>query len=538
MRKSRVFWLLLAAIVFSAPSFLPAQVRIPGEALADQNEINVALDQGAALEREGRWGEALTHYEDSVKKFPESNDLQSRMIIARIHWDFGRRYNDTTYLTALRTTTEAESLEMYGEILRKLETHYVDTPNWNLVLSRGADTLAVAISEPTFQKGRIEKVSTAQLQGFERELRAGLASREVRDREHAKAMAGWVAKLAQHRIGLPPQISLLEFSCGAVGTLDPYSSFLTEGQLDEVFSQIEGNFVGLGIELKTHTDRLDIVNVIPGGPADLGGMVAGDAIIAVNGESVTKLTGDGAADMLKGTEGSTLSVMVKGADDTKRTLRLTRARVEVPSIINVEMVDAESGIGYLKLTSFQKTTVRDFDTALWNLHRKGMKSLIVDLRGNPGGLLTASVELADKFISDGTIVSTRGRSASEDFDYRAHRVGTWRVPLIVLIDRNSASASEIFAGAIADHRRGAIVGETSYGKGSVQGIFPLAHSKAGLRLTTAKFYSPSGAAISQRGVTPTVSVTKTARGDLAQNTQDAIYNAGVSVARRQLSQLP
>ena len=135
-----------------------------------------------------------------------------------------------------------------------------------------------------------------------------------------------------------------------------------------------------------------------------------------------------------------------------------------------------------------------------------MRSLIIDLRGNPGGLLTASVEVADKFIADGGIVSTRGRSEQENFSYRAHRPGTWRVPLVVLIDGDSASASEIFAGAIKDSGRGKIVGTRSYGKGSVQGIFPLGKNGAGARLTTAKFYSPLGHPISNVGITPDVDV--------------------------------
>ena len=170
------------------------------------------------------------------------------------------------------------------------------------------------------------------------------------------------------------------------------------------------------------------------------------------------------------------------------------------------MVDPENGVAYIKLTSFQKTTSRDVDAALWSLHRQGMRSLIIDVRGNPGGLLNASVEVADKFLPSGVIVSTRGRSTREDFDYQAHNVGTWRVPLVVLIDGDSASASEIFAGAIRDHGRGTVVGERSYGKGSVQGIFPLNRYKSGIRLTTSKFYSPSGQPISDRGVTPNVEV--------------------------------
>ena len=163
-----------------------------------------------------------------------------------------------------------------------------------------------------------------------------------------------------------------------------------------------------------------------------------------------------------------------------------------------------------------------------------MRSLIIDLRGNPGGLLTASVEVADKFIADGGIVSTRGRSEQENFSYRAHRPGTWRVPLVVLIDENSASASEIFAGAIKDSGRGKIVGKRSYGKGSVQGIFPLGKNGAGARLTTARFFSPLGHPISNVGITPDIDArraTKMAAGDSTSGPQFRAFGAKDANAR-------
>ena len=169
-----------------------------------------------------------------------------------------------------------------------------------------------------------------------------------------------------------------------------------------------------------------------------------------------------------------------------------------------------------------------------------MRSLVIDLRGNPGGLLTAAVEVADKFLEGGSIVSTRGRSPQEDFNYTAHQSGTWRVPLTVLIDYDSASASEIFAAAIRDHHRGTIVGVRSYGKGSVQGIFPLGFASAGVRLTTAKFYSPSLKAISNVGVEPDIVVREAAKpvGNGAtevSDQKDPILSAGVDAARRQLA---
>ena len=210
---------------------------------------------------------------------------------------------------------------------------------------------------------------------------------------------------------------------------------------------------------------------------------------------------DQAADLLQGAEGSQVEVTIASPAGSRRMV-VRRSHVEVPSIDDVKIADREYGIGYLKLTCFQKTTSRDLDAALWKLHREGMKSLVIDLRGNPGGLLTSSVEVADKFVEEGVIVSTRGRSAAEDYNYTGHKVGTWQVPLVLLIDGDSASASEIFAGAIRDHRRGTLVGQRSYGKGSVQGIFPLGLAGAGVRLTTAKFYSPSGKPISKVGVQP------------------------------------
>jgi carboxyl-terminal processing protease len=220
---------------------------------------------------------------------------------------------------------------------------------------------------------------------------------------------------------------------------------------------------------------------------------------------------------------------------------VTRRRVEVPSVEGVRLVDPQFGVGYLRLTSFQKTTSRDVDAALWKLYRQGMRSLIVDVRGNPGGLLNAAVEVADKFVAEGKIVSTRGRSRQEDYDYRARQVGTWRVPLVVLIDGDSASASEIFAAAIYDHGRGTVVGDRSYGKGSVQGIFPLASSRAGLRLTTAKFYSPNGRPISRQGVQPHLAVQRVAKPatdgaqPLAAAPADSALESAVQVARQQIA---
>jgi carboxyl-terminal processing protease len=535
--------ILFALIATAMPvvSTARAQVLIPAEALADENLLQQVLQQGQHLEQQRRWGEALSHYEQSLREHPERSELQQRLTVARIHFDLGRRYGDSSFLASLIRMSEREALDVYAEVLLKIQAHYVDEPNWQQLMQRGVMNLDVALTEPVFLERNLPNVAPERIAAFGRDLHRTIDSRAVRSRQEASDVAASAASLAAQQLGMSPQAVIMEYTCGATGALDDYSTFLTGTQLEDVFSQIEGNFVGLGIELKADNRSLLIVSVITGGPAERGGMKAGDRIVEVDGKSTNDISTDAAADLLKGIEGSMVDLVVLGADGNSRRLRLRRERVEVPSVENVKLLDREQGIGYFRLSSFQKTTNRDVDAALWKLHHEGMRSLIVDVRGNPGGLLTASVEVADKFVSAGTIVSTRGRSPREDFDYKAHQVGTWRVPLIVLIDGDSASASEIFAGAIHDHRRGTVVGQRSYGKGSVQGIFPLNVSTAGVRLTTAKFYSPSGQPISHRGVSPDI-VVRTAAKPIGEANQppteqdDPVLKAGLQVARQQLSQ--
>ncbi len=227
---------------------------------------------------------------------------------------------------------------------------------------------------------------------------------------------------------------------------------------------------------------------------------------------------------------------VAGEDGLERQMNVRRRRVEVPSVDQLGVIDRENGIGYFKLNCFQKTTARDLDAALWKLQRDGMRSLIIDVRGNPGGLLVAAVEAVNRFVDHGVIVTTHGRSAQEDNTFTAHAEGTWQIPLVVIVDQDSASAAEIFAGAIHDLHRGAIVGVRTYGKGSVQGIFPLEGTTAGIRLTTAKFYSPSGRPYSQVGVEPDFPVRQTAKpinGQLISpaGQTDAMLTAALELAR-------
>ncbi|WP_246146036.1 S41 family peptidase [Rubripirellula lacrimiformis] len=531
----------------AAPTVVAKEAIAFDSAPAPIDGETAALVKGRELESNRMWGDAIRHYEKTSRQFPESTSLYQRMVISRLHHDVNRRFSDQSYLASVRELSTSQALDVYSEILANLQTHYVENVDWARVQIHGTAALEVALVEDKFVDRLLPNADPAKVEAFRQSIHHQLQGRSTATRFDLRASAAFVAARAEDELGLSGTATVLEFLSGAVSTLDPYTRLLSPSQLDEMFSNIEGNFVGLGLELKAKDDYLQILSVIEKGPAEEMGIRGGERIIAVDGVRTDVEEPVYVADLLRGPENSFAMIMVANTDGVTREVRVPRRRVEVPCVENVHFVDPVNRVGYLRLTNFQKTTTRDIERALWDLHRQKMRSLIIDVRGNPGGLLSAAVEVADRFLSDGRILTTRGRNVRENFDYAAHRPNTWNVPLAVLIDGGSASASEIFAGAIADSGRGIIVGETSYGKGSVQGIFRMQSAKFGLCLTTAKFYSPSGRAISHNGVVPTVPVASThiaARPDdegrLVQDNEDAVLQKAAEQlsGRNMISRLP
>ena len=542
--RSSARWLLIAILFVFQPMTLSAQTNEPvplePTITRNTNSADQFIQQGRELEQQGNWGEALGLYQKAIKSFPKHPQLIEKRTIARIHYDLQRRYSDNSFRTALSKSNSSESLNVYSEVLLKIQSYYVHQPDWARLASFGLHSLEVALRSPEFCQVNVPNIAEEKIRNAVENVRKSLQGQTVGSRHDVYVVASSVAKQMHELVGLPIQSTIYEFTNGAIAALDPYSSFMSDSQYGEAMSQIEGNFVGLGVELRTHDDHLEIVSVIPGGPAHAGNVAKADRIIAVDGHSVPETGSEKAADMLRGIEGSFVSITVERDGMKTQSVRLQRRRVDIPSVEDVKIIDTNQKIGYIRLTNFQKKTIRDFDAALWKLHRQGMQSLIVDVRGNPGGLLSASVDVANRFVSNGVIVSTKGRNPIEDYTHRAEFNNTWRVPLVVMIDENSASASEIFAAAIRDHRRGTIVGSQSFGKGSVQGIFPLNVSGGGVRLTTAKFYSPHGNPISEVGVKPDVDVQYVAKVDsenqtVAKSENDPALRVGVQVASRAIA---
>ncbi len=457
---------------------------------------------GRQLEIQQRWQEAIVHYEKFNRKHPEQVDIARRLQIVRIRYDVWRRYTDQTFISTVDNSSPKQALDLYEEILTKLDLYYVDQLKFTDLLRNGTAFLETALTDKDFLQQNVSRVSAEQVEQFRLNVHRLVLGKPANSIREAQAIVSNVAIQARDQIGAAPSAVIYEYIAGAVGMLDPYSSYLTAGEYDEMMSQIKGNLIGIGVELWAEQNDLEVEEVFPNGPAHQAGLQHGDRIVAIDNRLVSEMGAKRAADLLRGQEHSKVAVSIERINGTSMTLWITRRQVEVPSVSEIRMVDREAGIGYIRISNFQYTTPKEVDTALIDLTNQGMRSLIVDVRRNPGGLLEAAVELADRFIERGNIVSTRGRNGAENHNYAAHYANTTKIPLMVMIDEDSASASEIFAGAIRDNERGLIVGRTSYGKGTVQGVFHNDSGAGGIRLTVSKFYAPTGYAISSRGIIP------------------------------------
>ena len=282
---------------------------------------------------------------------------------------------------------------------------------------------------------------------------------------------------------------------GMLQTLDPHSYFLDPDYLARMTEEHEGKYHGLGILIQKQEDRLVVISPIEGGPAHRLGVLPGDVISHINGESTKNITSREAVQKLRGIKGTKVNITI-AREGLEKPLEMTVTRAEIPlrSISYAFML--KDDIGYIRIRNFSGNTTREFEEEMDALEKQGMKKLILDLRLNGGGTLIQSIEISDEFLPSGaTIVSMKGRNKDYNNEFKAFRNNQYEnIPLVLLIDKGSASAPEIVSGAIKDNDRGLIVGENSFGKGLVQTVFPLSEDAA-VALTTARYFTPSGRSI-------------------------------------------
>ena len=292
---------------------------------------------------------------------------------------------------------------------------------------------------------------------------------------------------------------------GLLQSLDPYSGYMSPKIFDEMQTDTSGQFGGLGIEVTMEAGVVKVISPIDDTPASRAGIKAGDYIVKIENTQVQGKSLNEAVDLMRGPVGSSIELTVRRRGERKALIfKVTREIIEIKSV-KAELLD--QSIGYLRLTSFNENSAEQIENEIKKLEKnKNLKGYILDLRNNPGGLLSQAITISDFFLEDGEIVSTKSRKSSENRKWFAKKGDiTNGKTLIVLINYGSASASEIVAGALKDHKRAILLGENSFGKGSVQSIIPL-KNKGAIRLTVAKYYLPSGKSISEVGVSPDIEI--------------------------------
>jgi carboxyl-terminal processing protease len=429
--------------------------------------------------------------------------------------------------------TENITPEMMRRVLQNSEENWVENTTYQTLIRGGLDALRLMLTTPQLATEFPDLANKDNHDKFEAALddaTAAVTAKDTMDIGDVQTIVENLLAASKNSVRLPSQVLIMEFTDGAMDKLDQFSSVIWPHEVPDFEKNINGEFGGVGIQISMDNGQLKVISPLEDTPAYKAGIEAGDLITAIDGKSTMGISVDKAVSSIMGMPGTPVTLRIKRGD-VEKDYAIKRANIKVVSVKGMErdskdptkwnfMIDPDSKIGYVRITAFQQGTPDELAAAISALKDQGMRGLVLDLRFNPGGLLGAAVEMSDMFLDSGTIVSTRGRSA------RA-RPSEWKadgkvavpanMPMSVLVNEYSASASEIFAGAMKDLHRAAIIGHRTFGKGSVQQVLHFGTAPSGLpeselKLTMAYYYLPKGENLHRRdgsktwGVDPDIAV--------------------------------
>ncbi len=514
MRRLR-FWLSFPAVLLGVVVLIPP---LPASSFALQaNE----LQQARAFEEARQWGDAFRLYDRVLSRDRGQNEAREGCRRCLRHLHLLRRHQFDVSYAHLATLNLSQALDLYEEVLTALRVYYAegDKVDWSSLFQNGLDELHLALDEGAFAKKHLAGVRADQLA----DLKAALQSwryRKVGSRAEAREQVQEVADRAAHLLGLKKAfrtIVALEFACGACNGLDEWTVYLTPAQYNEARGASRGKGVGVGADVAVVDQKLVLTRVAANGPAALAGLYENDRVTQINGRPTDGLGADAAAERLRGEPGTWVEVEIVAPGAAPRVVKLQRQAVQAPSVEEAKLLQPE--VGYVRVSGFHENTVQELKEAVLQLQSMGMKGLVLDLRGNPGGLFKPAVQVAELFLGNEVIVYThsQGHPDYKNRALRAESVNPWVFPLVVLVDGETASAAEVVAGALKENRRATLVGQTTFGKGSIQTVIPVPASedrkkldkippgqRIGLCITVAKFSSPARQPYSGRGVIPDI----------------------------------
>jgi carboxyl-terminal processing protease len=474
--------------------------------------------QARALEQRGEWLDACRAYDQILRRDRADAGARESYLRCLRRYHATRRHRDDAYRRLITRLTPPQALDVYEQVLATVASAYVDRTKtrWSSLFRNGVEELLFALDEEVFVQEYFTAAPPGVLDAFRQRLEEWrphpLAGRaEAREEVLAVLRAAQQAGLVLQPVTMTAVA--LEFACGACNALDEYTLFLTPGTPADGQAAGRGKSAGVGFEVVAVGSRLEVGRVYARGPAQEAGLARHDRIVRIDGQPAGSLTPEAAAGRLRGEPGSAVEVELAaaGSADT-HVVRLTRRVVATPSV-EPEVLPATTDagkmvpVGLLRIVTFQETTPQEVREALATLQTAGVRVLIIDLRGNPGGAFKAAVQVAELFLGEGVIVIAQFPEYNRPF--RAEGGNPFAGPLIVLIDGETASAAEVLAGALKEHRRATLLGQTTFGKGSLQCVAsldkpPLDKMPAAIRITVARLLSPDRHPYSGDGVAPDV----------------------------------
>ena len=477
---------------------------------------------------EGAAGKAVPRAEEPAPP----TAAEAAALRARLQEVISRRWSSEDLARSARAMSGWAGTSAYGDAMQTVVSFYVEPITYRRLVVAGLESLRAALESTEFRK-RFPEADDAEKRGrFAEAIDILILKARAADPWFAFQAADWLTVTMEKNraiLGLPDGAVVAEFLFGAMDSLDPYSRYLTPEMLRIYREQMGGAYTGIGAEVAARDKRIFISKVFEGGGAAKAGLKAGDEIVAVEGQPVSGLPLSEVSRRLRGRPGTKTAVKVRtGGEGEPHEVSIERTVIHLPAVREARIVDAERGVGYVRLAEFQDNAEAELRRAVDGLAAKGAKALILDLRGNPGGSLLEAVWVAGMFLQGGPVIRTRGRmlGATWNYDVPLLERQAWRGPLAVLTDEDTASASEAVASALEARGRATVIGRRTFGKGAVQILFPANWGRSAVCLTMARVYDVKDRCLDGPGVTPNREVAPAATPP-ASLAEDPVVRAAV-----------
>ncbi len=461
--------------------------------------------QARDLEKQGRWFEACCLYDELLSQNRNQPELREAYRRCLRQFRQQRRLDDQALQTVLAKLSVSEAGDLYDQVLEKVVKYYAERVDPTVLFQQGLGELRSS----TQQKGLVQRYANRVSEADLAEFRTTLDRWEGQKVRSVVAAGEWARKIivAGSQLNLPPGVVALELACGAANSLDEYSLYLSPARVTPAEAALKNKIVGIGAEVVVVGQRLEISRVYRKSPAADAGLVKGDRITRIDGHEPDLMAPDLVGERLLGEAGTFVELEVSRGEMMPQMVKLER-RAVMPNSVDAQIRTNTMGeeIGYMQIHSFQESTLQEVKDVLEVWRTRPLRGAIIDLRGNSGGVFKSAVAIAELFLPESVIAHTVGQHPDVKTTFRSRNAAPYTVPLAVLVDGETASAAEVLAGALKDNQRAILVGQTTFGKATIQGVFPLKRGPGGLRLTVAKFTTPSRMPLGGKGLQPDIPV--------------------------------